>query len=75
MSTSKRSGSKDFRNGYYCAVATLIQTHGEHVQAEDVLRAYGPVDMRGVDEFDAKLLRPVVAEIRRKNRMNRKPTK
>jgi hypothetical protein len=75
MNAGKRSRSKDFRNGYYCAVATLIITHDAHVQAEDVLRAYGPIDMCGVDEFDAKMLRPVVAEIRRKNRMHRKPTK
>lgn len=55
----------EFKRGYFLAVANIMQTHGEDVIAIDVLRAYGPVDLVGIDSYDKTILRPLIAELKR----------
>ena len=56
----------EFRRGYYLAVAVIIRSHDETQVAEDVLKAYGPVDFEGIDGYDVEVLRPLQKEIDRK---------
>ena len=58
-----------FRQGYYCATANIIATHGETVIAEDVLKAYGRVNFSGIDAYDVKKLKPIADEIARKRNL------
>lgn len=55
----------EFKRGYFLAVANIMQTHDASVIAVDVLRAYGHVDLRGIDEHDKNILRPLIAELKR----------
>jgi hypothetical protein len=59
----------EFKRGYYLAVANIILTHGESVIAEDVLKNYGKVDFKGIDPYDIEVLKPIAAEIARKQRL------
>jgi hypothetical protein len=56
----------EFKRGYFMAVANLMQLHDADVIAGDVLSAYGHVDLKGIDEHDRKLLRPLIREIKRR---------
>lgn len=56
----------EFRRGYYLAVANILRTHGATQIAEDVLKAYGPVDLKGIDPMEVKLLKPIAKELKRK---------
>lgn len=49
--------SPTFVQGYVCAVAEIIRTHGEPTIARDVLKGVGKVDWRTIDEFDRETLR------------------
>jgi hypothetical protein len=53
-----------FEKGYLCAVAQIINTHGEDTIAADVLKgcSMSIVEMRriGIDENDLKVLKPLV---------------
>ena len=59
--------SNAFKQGYYCAVANIIHTHGANVIALDVLRNYGEIDFTGIDEYDIEVLKPIAAEIERRH--------
>lgn len=63
--------SNSFKQGYYCAVANLVRLHGAQSIAEDVLRNYGPFGLKHIDKLDAEVLRPIVKEIKRKNRLSK----
>lgn len=64
---------KDFSKGYACAVAQIIDQHGEDSIAEDIFQCnfMSIKTMRsiGVDEYDIKLLKPIVKEIERKKKL------
>ena len=62
---TKKAEEISFKRGYFMAVANLMQLHDASVIAVDVLRAYGPVDLRGIDENDRRILRPLIAELKR----------
>lgn len=60
----------DFSKGYACAVAQIIEQHGETSLAEDVFAcnfmSIQTMKMIGVDKHDIELLKPIVKEIERK---------
>ena len=62
--------SDDFSKGYACAVAQIIEQHGETTIAENIFSCnfISIETMRkiGVDEHDIELLTPIVEEIKRK---------
>jgi len=58
--------SNAFKQGYYCAVANIIHTHGADVIALDVLRNYGEIDFTGIDEYEIEVLKPIASEIERR---------
>lgn len=62
-----------FNQGYICAVATIINTHGEDTIAEDVLGCCLPDDdeLLDIDEVDLKVIEPIIAEINRKRNLNK----
>jgi hypothetical protein len=66
MKAVKETEEREFRRGYYLAVATLLRQHGAALMGEDVLRAYGPVNFDGIDPYVLRLLKPIAAEITRK---------
>lgn len=51
-----RISDEAFRQGYYCAVASLKRMHDSGLE-EELLRAYGKVDLTGIDEYDAVIIR------------------
>lgn len=56
------------RRGYYLAVANLMRLHDQDVMARDVLRQYGKVDFKGIDPLEIEILKPIYAEMRRRER-------
>lgn len=60
----------DFSKGYACAVAQIIEQHGETTLAEDIFKcnfmSIQTMRMIGVDEHDIEVLAPIVKEIERK---------
>ena len=57
-------GALDFKRGYYLAVSNLVSMRGISSQTVELLRNYGPVDMRGIGAYDREVLAPVVKIIR-----------
>lgn len=53
----KQSFRRDFTKGYICAVANIINTHGNTQIAKDVLGANVPDDWSVIDELDVTTLR------------------
>jgi hypothetical protein len=45
-----------FEQGYVCAVAQIVQLHGETTIAKDVLAAAGKIDWSQVDGYDSEIL-------------------
>lgn len=65
-----------FTQGFVCACAIMMQNHGEETIVGEVLACCGPVYISlyrklGVDENDINILRPVIKEIQRKNRVTK----
>lgn len=63
VKTSKRDKASNykveelaFRQGFYCAVASLKRMHDIGVE-EELLKCYGKVDLNGIDEYDAQIIR------------------
>jgi hypothetical protein len=67
--TNEQDAELEFRKGYYLATANILRTHDQSVIAEDVLKAYGAVDFKGIDPMEIKLLKPIAAELKRKSRL------
>ena len=65
--------SDDFTRGYMCAVAALLTMHGESGYVDDLFNANGmtipQMRKKGVDEYDIKVLRPVIKEWSRKKKL------
>lgn len=49
-------GSADFKRGYVCAVANLVNMHSDHVAARDMLGCIGTVDWLRIDALDRQTL-------------------
>lgn len=64
---------KDFSKGYACAVAQIIDQHKEDSIAEDIFlcnfMSIKTMRSISVDEYDIKLLKPIVKEIERKKKL------
>lgn len=60
----------DFSKGYACAVAQIIEQHGETTLAEDIFScnfmSVETMKKIEIDEHDIELLKPIVKEIERK---------
>ena len=52
-----KAWNKGFRDGYFCAVANILRTHGEDVVARDVLRGFGAVDIENLNPDDFEVLK------------------
>ena len=66
---------KGFIQGYCCAVASIMRTHGDDVIACDVLAegvSLEDVKLADVDEYDMEVLDPLFTEIERKRNLSRK---
>ncbi len=65
--------SNDFDCGYMAALATVLNGHRDSKMVEDALghNLLSVAQMRkiGVDEYDIRLLRPIVREINRKKKL------
>ena len=64
----------EFNRGYICAVSNVLRLYDEPTLAEEVYKQNffnirGLREM-GVDEQDIQLLKPIIKEIERKNRIN-----
>lgn len=63
----------EFDRGYMAALATVLNGHRDSKMVEDALghNLLSVHQMRkiGVDEYDIRLLRPIVREINRKKRL------
>lgn len=57
--------SMEFKRGYFLAVANIARMYDAPTIAEHVLGAYGQLDLTGIDEEDRKVLRPIIAELKR----------
>lgn len=68
-----QEGKHQFSQGYFCACANMMRDHGEATMVEDCLKAnfMTEKEMRaiGVDESDIEILRPIINEITRKNKI------
>ena len=68
----KRKAKKDraWDVGYACACAEIIRTHDQPTIAEDVYESnfltVSQLRAAGVDEYDIKVLKPIIREIERK---------
>lgn len=51
-----------FRQGYYLAVANLMRMHDQPTIAADLLRNFGKLDLSGIDQHDADVLKQFVNE-------------
>lgn len=60
-----------FKQGYFVAVATIMRTHDAEVIARDVLSAFGEIDFAGIDTYEVQMLRPLLREIKRRERLER----
>jgi hypothetical protein len=64
---------KDFSKGYACAVAQIIIQHGQDGIAEDIFKcnfmSIKTMKAIGVEESDIEVLKPIVKEIERKNKL------
>lgn len=68
-STTQRRADDIFTQGYVCACANIILTHGADTVAKDVLRGAGRVNWKIIDEYDRDTLAKVgLAPRRRKTR-------
>jgi hypothetical protein len=68
---------RQWQAGYLIAVSTMLHQHDCPVTAEDALRDSGITlaDMKAckLDVFDTKVLRPIFAEMARKDRLTHPP--
>jgi hypothetical protein len=53
-----------FDNGYSCACANLVKSHGEDSIAEDILKCN--LNVENISEDDLDVLMPIIKEIERK---------
>ena len=71
----KNSVAGDFSKGYFCAVAALVKMYGDGTEAEQVLMCnfMSAAEMMkiGVDEGDIKVLKPIIKEIKRKQKLTK----
>ena len=54
--------------GYACAIATTIRSHGGNTEQKDALKAGGITSLRkakalGIDPYDIEALKPMLKEI------------
>lgn len=59
--------------GYACAIATLVSSHGENTGERDALSAAGLTSIKAlkaakVDEYDIKILKPLIKELKRERK-------
>ena len=75
MKTELSEEMKSWCRGFAAACAITIKNHGCHTEIEDTFKCsfMTVAEMRkmGVDEFDIKLLTPIVKEINRKRKLNK----
>lgn len=69
MDKKLKPSEKSFIQGYCCAVATLIRSHGGGIDAEDVISCIGVKTDKdlikyGVDALDIEVLSPLLKTIR-----------
>jgi len=57
-----------FDNGYSCACANIVKSHGEDSIAEDVLKVN--LNIENISEDDLSVLIPVIKNIKRKKQQN-----
>lgn len=57
-----RGKSIGFNQGYICATANIIKTHGEDTIAKDVLNAN--FSLEDADEHDLEILKPIIDSIK-----------
>lgn len=67
----------EFEQGYACAVASIVSSHGCSTEAKEALEAGGltsVMKMRraGVSDYDIQILRPLVKEIQAYNKRMQK---
>ena len=67
--TKEQELELEFRRGYYLATANIMRTHDADVIAADVLHSYGKPDLKGIDPLEIKILKPIIAELRRHGRL------
>ncbi len=66
------SDELSFRQGYYCALATIMRQHDEPVVVKDALLAYGKFIPAGIEPYDLEVLKPVLKSSSEGVRSNRK---
>lgn len=69
----KKREDHAFTQGYVCAVANIISTHGEDVIARDVLRGAGHVNWKIIDDYDRDILAKAGLAPRRRKTRKGKP--
>ena len=61
-----------FRQGYYCALATIMRQHNEPVVVKDALLAYGKFMPAGIEPYDLEVLEPIFKASSEGMRSNRR---
>lgn len=59
LSALRNERDRAFDQGYVCAVANIMNLHGEETVAREVLNANRPKDWSIIDELDMKSLQPI----------------
>lgn len=62
---ARMTENMEFKRGYFLAVANLVRMYDASTIAGHVLGAYGQLDLAGIDEQDRRVLRPIIAELKR----------
>jgi hypothetical protein len=74
----KKSNNKQFDKGYYCALATIVKSHGYETPVREALRCVGmPKRNVNIDDYDLGILTDcgAVKELREHQRKNRAAAK
>lgn len=66
-----------FQQGFACAISSIVKAHGENTMCEEALVAAGLTTKKklqsfGVDEYDIEILTPLLKEIARTEKWNKR---
>lgn len=58
-----------FRDGYLCALSCIAKSHGNSIEIEDALRAFGPIDWSTVEPYDKECLQESIDAVKRRGKV------
>lgn len=58
-----------FQNGYLCALSCIAKSHGNSIEIEEALRAFGSIDWSTADPYDKECLQESIDAVERKRKV------